>query len=896
MELENVIIFNDPKSPCTGFLSNYSRYGTGFIIDDKRWPTVIHFIQAKKFNGTNYEEKIRQASTVYEAQRMAKGRFVLKMDENTGKMARKRVYGNSGCYYMRDDWDVVKDDLLEEAIRAKFTQSSRLRKRLLDTGDSSLVDQKCELTGPILETIREELRPNTDLDSAKEKTQISLKDLPSSQLSKSNIKVINSLILFSLKISKLEGWDNVHPGMVEDAIYNFAPTQKLKDVLGDYCKTYSRGVSWTIIYNEMPNYRKVITQIQNMLKDETDDEEIKIVTAALIASLIKWLEMEASSKQKKRILQRTSEIKDIDIILPPKKRWYRKNPPHKRVKRRKNKPTDYTESDIPDGLTIGEHGKGFIVYGRTLPKYSSGLLALGGKYPKKGNEVKEKEIIRFSVDGIEDEKLKKLLKMGGKYSRKDENIVMFRGKTKYKKRLLKMGGIIPKTKKTKRDRIYFPYFYREEVDEFISRITSPDQTVKWKKERALDLIDTACHVAGLLNKREIDSKIAKITVRNIWGFPLPASSESSSNDIFDKILTSSEGVKISRSFKFTENAKSIISSSMEISVEDSSEESSEIFNSTQMGILKALHHIMECYSDVVSLNEDVCVRAFITLLPPVGWRKGAKQYMTMILKKYEKWMEKDDVEELLSIHDINFKLDDIKAVLDDEIMFQNKRVYKQCLMVLAVALKYLSCSKKQRYDWLMRRVKRLSSLSKISESVKNDSQTQKGIIEIEGGLTSFESAGWVAVIANSASTKIPSGKPVTDAVFKTYPYSNIYVNRVSDNHYELGSIIQKQPVDKEVVLESNREHRYIACIISEFSRGPPKKIHDTVSKRKEWFESGIKTLFSMKEIKSIAFSLQQLKPDGYRNIIEKYSNNTDKTIYILTGETMAIKPTYKAGL
>lgn len=41
---------------------------------------------------------------------------------------------------LREDWDEVKDEVMEKVVRAKFKQSLSLRKRLLDTMNQKLVE------------------------------------------------------------------------------------------------------------------------------------------------------------------------------------------------------------------------------------------------------------------------------------------------------------------------------------------------------------------------------------------------------------------------------------------------------------------------------------------------------------------------------------------------------------------------------------------------------------------------------------------------------------------------------------------------------------------------------------------------------------------------------------
>ena len=131
-----------------GCFSNFSRHSVK--IDGETWPTTEHYFQAQKFAGTDHEIEIRKAASPREA--ADKGRD------------RTRP--------MRSDWDQVKDDIMREAVRAKFTQYDELKKTLLDTGDAILVEHTVNdsywgdggdgsgknMLGQILMEIRKELR------------------------------------------------------------------------------------------------------------------------------------------------------------------------------------------------------------------------------------------------------------------------------------------------------------------------------------------------------------------------------------------------------------------------------------------------------------------------------------------------------------------------------------------------------------------------------------------------------------------------------------------------------------------------------------------------------------------------------------------------------------------
>jgi N-glycosidase YbiA len=99
-----------------GCFSNFSRHP--IKLGGKTWPTSEHYSQAQKFAGTEHEDEVRKASTAMIAARMGRDR--------------RRP--------LRRDWDSVKDRIMLDAVRAKFTQHEELHAVLLGTGDARLVE------------------------------------------------------------------------------------------------------------------------------------------------------------------------------------------------------------------------------------------------------------------------------------------------------------------------------------------------------------------------------------------------------------------------------------------------------------------------------------------------------------------------------------------------------------------------------------------------------------------------------------------------------------------------------------------------------------------------------------------------------------------------------------
>jgi ribA/ribD-fused uncharacterized protein len=131
-----------------GCFSNFSPHPVK--LKGKVWPTSEHYFQAQKFVGTAHEEEIRRVKSPMIAARMGRDR--------------KRP--------LRHDWESVKDEIMFEVVRAKFTQHEELRKILSATGDAEIIEHTGKdsywgdggdgsgrnMLGKTLMLVREELR------------------------------------------------------------------------------------------------------------------------------------------------------------------------------------------------------------------------------------------------------------------------------------------------------------------------------------------------------------------------------------------------------------------------------------------------------------------------------------------------------------------------------------------------------------------------------------------------------------------------------------------------------------------------------------------------------------------------------------------------------------------
>jgi ribA/ribD-fused uncharacterized protein len=131
-----------------GCFSNFSRHH--IYLKNTVWKTSEHYFQAQKFAGTEFEEKVRIAQSPKEAANLGRNRK----------------------FPLRKDWEEVKDEIMREVLKAKFTQNKELRKILIETGDAILVEHTAtdnywgnggdgsgkNMLGKLLMEVREELK------------------------------------------------------------------------------------------------------------------------------------------------------------------------------------------------------------------------------------------------------------------------------------------------------------------------------------------------------------------------------------------------------------------------------------------------------------------------------------------------------------------------------------------------------------------------------------------------------------------------------------------------------------------------------------------------------------------------------------------------------------------
>jgi predicted NAD-dependent protein-ADP-ribosyltransferase YbiA (DUF1768 family) len=168
----NIIQIPNAKDKTYGFLSNDSKHG--FTLKDNGgsagaiytyWPTVTHYIEAKKFEGTQYEDTIRNARTVTQVRILSREREVrVTTPESSDIVNKQKIYGNKRVMQCPK---VITESELEGylwiALSSKFKYNLSLRNALIATAPRIIEgnsDKISELTAQILMEIRENLTEN----------------------------------------------------------------------------------------------------------------------------------------------------------------------------------------------------------------------------------------------------------------------------------------------------------------------------------------------------------------------------------------------------------------------------------------------------------------------------------------------------------------------------------------------------------------------------------------------------------------------------------------------------------------------------------------------------------------------------------------------------------------
>lgn len=285
----------------TSYLSNDSKHG--FIYENLYWSTVTHFIEAKKFEGTQYEDAVRNSTTSAQAKHKTMKRNILIFSEDetnavTSLMSRperKIIYGNkkSGAT-MKSSWVNEYKNFLMIGIREKFKQNPRIFKLLISTYPKIIIPniknvQDYKITSITSDTLMK-IR-NSYINELSIKTNILefAAPLNTPQL----IEIRNVLIFLSMYISRVKK-TMTSSIIVEPAIFNIHKSlPQIKDMR---CSIKHMG--------------QYVSEINNILlkfNNSTNHLKSRANIAVKICKFVQWCSLKENRLKKVH--------KEIDIFL-----------------------------------------------------------------------------------------------------------------------------------------------------------------------------------------------------------------------------------------------------------------------------------------------------------------------------------------------------------------------------------------------------------------------------------------------------------------------------------------------------------------------------------------------------------------------------------------------------
>lgn len=325
--MENTINIDNRSSPHFVF-SNDAKIG---FFDNRNvwWSTATHYIEAKKFVGTHYEDVIRKTKTPMRAKTMTRRRKKVVWSSDCDYEI-KSVFGpkTNGCD-MVDNWNTIMSSIIKDAINYKFSQHPPLKKKLIDTYPDSIVS-KDATTAQVLMEIRKDMRSRHP-----EKVIVKLSDF--NLLRKAIMKI-------SKAISSMEKWDRIFTEMVDDAIHNI---DSAKTDIGTYTGE---------------EYQQYLTQTRDRFTKMDSFQSTTDGPSKKITDYIFWCRDNRTPISIKANLDkfmddgRIKKVKNLVPLLsiPHGDRWYRKTYPPKL----KSKPVKINDglSKIESPIKLFENG------------------------------------------------------------------------------------------------------------------------------------------------------------------------------------------------------------------------------------------------------------------------------------------------------------------------------------------------------------------------------------------------------------------------------------------------------------------------------------------------------------------------------------------------------------
>ena len=274
----------------TGYLSNASRYS--FVLDNKEWPTVEHYVCAQPFKGEPLEEQLRCAVSPWHLHFLLRGKRS-SYKEGT-RVIKKYSKPSKPSFQQNKLW-------YQKAINNKFFQNQRIMERLLNTGNAILVDVTCSYTGPILETIRHQCREerfqkNFMFSRQELEESPDVQDLSSSVLTSEDYAIINGLINSAWKHAQKTEKTCIYVEFIENALIELYP-KRAEFIIMLY------QIRSPQIIKQMAHFSNIIKQIYEIFRKQDPYQEYDLSGSYLIGEIVRWRKIYASPSEAAQFLQ-----------------------------------------------------------------------------------------------------------------------------------------------------------------------------------------------------------------------------------------------------------------------------------------------------------------------------------------------------------------------------------------------------------------------------------------------------------------------------------------------------------------------------------------------------------------------------------------------------------------
>lgn len=871
-----IIHIPDSKDPRLGYLSNSSLHP--IEIEGHTWMSVEHYLIWKMYENTNLEKEIRLSRNILKVKMLCKPKRVSEIDSD-GRTIRKYTYSKGNN---RSDLDKlqleIKNKHLLSAIQAKFDQNPSIKKKLLDTHGTTIVD-KCDASlGIALMKIRDTYIENckSAFQGSLSKNGISsqlddLKDpMDDDTLNQEKKNIIDGLIRIALIIKDKEGLDNLYYEMFEDVLYNIGLGESLYSIFDTWIKEITKD--WSRVMSKTPKFYSLFKNIEKYIlfkKLPGYSDEDCTSTALILSTFIKWYQDEESGNLAKTVVSNIFILRPDNITIAAKPRKYRRLPPG-RVHHEIGQKTKIVFKDHYGDITIimDPSERSIVLRIDIMEEYKPHIINAGGKitssttaefHPSKLSSVED--MIYSSLTST-DEKYDMICRC---WARKRISILD-------DVRSLVFAGLQVDEKQNNADmnlknaaKLLGLHFLTFPAEFTGTKWGPPDYIITEIKDRGMPIVLS----------------------RKLCHHLVPTSQEGR-KIIIDAILSGATKTNV-----------------MKLLDKVCGWRHEDIHRKTDIPSL-VCNSIFQILNSMENLDLEYQMNAFMILLPK-DLRNKAQTY----IKEYSKIQKKENVtqkgEDFVYDAAKSFILQHMKNGLSTTRILDRCKLFGFKIKDSTPTDKTTSNpgSNDQTFSSgaenpVVRSGAKGPERSNLNttpqvdsnKKIPNKDETLKiegRVIECEGNILTFTDSKWLCVVANTTSLTLPK-KPgtrseiITRCVYEKYTYSNVYAAPDRSKAYTPGEIIISLPRDRMsgIQLSSTVDHRYIITLLAEFASGGPKKITDTKQTRFNWFSDAVNKMSSeLKNGDTIAFSSSSLM-EGYLQILIELAKKIGIVIYILT--------------